>query len=240
MVKIDDFYKLSALHKAILAAKFATFPDPQYAAITEDPILAGISNEIYDEMCRLQEKQMKGAGKDWQDWRRVKTSRGYNGSWRIAVMAARNDRMFMEQSREDKIKIAKCCLSPFTCTETELNEFVDEVERKNGAQSIETLFKENDLDGAQLYDLSHNYLVTGGEARLVIGSKRIPACDVFFSGVQTFRVSKEGSAGIEDSIPALKKYTVSSGSLQKFDGSFANEKCKLRVVIEAEQVDYWL
>lgn len=240
MIKIDDFKELSALHRAILAAKFGTFPDPQYAEITASPVLAGVSNDIYDEMCRMQEKMLKGAGKDWQDWRRVKDSRGFRGQWRIAVMAARKDSFFMSASREDRIKSAKCFLSPFSCTEQELDEFLSAVDNKDRRQNLDALFKEYDFSGAPLYDYSHSYSNAVGDARLVLGEKKGGICDIFFSGVRTFRVSSEGESDPADSLPTLKKHTVSSGSLQKFDASFGNEKCKLHIVIEADTVDYWL
>ena len=240
MIKIDDFKELSALHKAVLAAKFGTYPDPQYADITASPILAGVSNDIYDEMCRMQEKMLKGAGKDWQDWRRVKDPRGFRGQWRIAVMAARKDRFFMSATRGDKIKSAKCYLSPFTCTEQELDEFLAAVEHADGGQKLENLFKEHDFAGAPLYDYSYSYSNAAGDARLVLGEKKGGICDIFFSGVRTFRVSTEGDSGSADSLPTLKKHTVSSGSLQKFDAAFDSEKCKLHIVIEADTVDYWL
>ncbi|MBR5088011.1 MAG: hypothetical protein IK093_01145 [Ruminiclostridium sp.] len=239
-MKTDDFSELSALHKTILAAKFATFPDPQYAEITASPILAGLSNGIYDEMCRLQEKKMKGMGKDWQDWRRIKDAHGFRGQWRIAVMVARRSGFFKSMSREDRIKSAKCYLSPFTCTESELEQFVDEVERGSGTQSIEKLFAENDFTGARLYDCSYTYLSTGGDAHLVLGMKNGTSCDIFFGGVQTFRESKDGRNDLSDSIPELKKHTVSSGSLQKLDASFVSDMCKERIVIESDTVDYWL
>lgn len=241
MVKIDDFKELSALNKAIIAAKFATFPDPQYREMTASPTLAGVSNEIYEEMCRMQEKILKGASKDWQDWRRVMTSQGLRGQWRIAVMTARKDAFFMSASREDKIKSAKCYLSPFTCTDEELDMFLDEVARKNGEQSIEKLFRENDFTAAPLYDYSYSCGNNEGDARVVLGKKKGGSCDIFFSGVRTFRVSTEGEGNPSDSLLTLKKHTVSSGSLQKLDASFGNEENKkLHIVIEADTVDYWL
>lgn len=239
-MKTDDFNELSALHKAILAAKFATFPDPSYAEITASPVLAGLSNDIYDEMCRLQERMLSGSGKDWQDWRRVTTRQGYRGQWRIAVMTARRDRLFMSLNREDRIKSAKCYLSPFTCTEEELNEFLDEVDRKNGTQDVETLFKQNDLDGSMILDYSNSGGELYGDARIVLGLKKGGNCDIFFGGVKAFSVSKEGTFGAADAIPVLKKYKLSSGSLQKLDALFGNERGKVHIAVEAETVDYWV
>lgn len=241
MIKIDDMSQLSALHKAILAAKFATFPNGQYREITASPILAGISNDIYDEMCRTEEKKTKGMGAEWQSWRRVKDSRGFRGQWRIAVMTARRDNFFMSGSRDDKIKAAKCYLSPFTCTEEELGLFIDEVGRKPGEQSIEKLFAEHDFTGARLlgcsYSLDHE---SGGDARLVLMTKKGETCDIFFGGVRTYRVSFEGENDITAGIPELRKHTVSDGSLRKFDAQFANEKLKQHIVIEAETVDHFI
>ncbi len=238
-MKTDDFFELSALHKAILAAKFSTFPDPKCAEITSSPILAGLSNDIYDEMCKLQEKKMKGMGKEWQDWRRVKDSHGFRGQWRIAVMAARRDRFFMSASHEDKITGAKCLLSPFTCTDEELDEFLRQVANSSNNR-LETLFKEHSLAGATFCSCSYNEHVSGGDARLVLGLKKGGNCDIFFGGVRSYRISKESVSDISDTIPVLKKHTVSSGSLEKLDAVFEYEKCKQSLFIEAETVDYWL
>ena len=241
-MKTYDFYELSALHKAILAAKFGTFPNPQYAEITASPILAGISNSVYDEMCRLQEKKMKGAGQEWQDWRRVKDTHthAYRGQWRIAVMAARRSGFFSSLSHEHKITSAKAYLSPFTCTEAELDKFIDSVDHRDDSQSLESLFSGNSFKGAMLLDCSYNSLVGGGDARMVLGMKKGKNCDIFFGGVQSYNISHEGNTAGEDGLLMLDKYTVKSGNTEKFDAVFSAGSCSTHIVIESKTVDYWL
>ena len=240
MLKIDDFNELSALNKTILAAKFSTYPDPGCREMTASPILAGLSNRVYDELGKHKANKVIGADA-YEELRRVKTSQGFRAQWRPAVMVALNDSFFVTASHEDRIRSAKAYLSPFTCTEEELELFLEEVEkRRDGRQSIDKLFKDNDLTGARFFDRSYNYLVSGGEARLVLGKKKGGNCDIFFSGVQTFRISSDGSVAPEDSLLSLKKHMVSSGTLQKIDATFENEeKKKLHIVIEADTVNYW-
>ena len=239
-VKIDDFNELSALHKAILAAKYATFPDPDCADLTSSPVLAGVSNDIYDEMCRLQEKKVKGAGEEWQKWRRVKDSRGFRRQWRIAVMFARRDSFFCSSDHDTKISMAKTLLSPFTCTDAEIDEFIAQAEN-GGGSGLEKLVKEHDITGAMLCGCSCQDWAEGGDAHLVLGLKKGGNCDIFFGGVRRYSVNMEGQSSIADSLPAMKKHTVSSlTGIQKFEADFVTGGSTRHIVIESETAEYWI
>ena len=239
-MKIDDFNELSALHKAILAAKFATFPDPACADMTSSPVLAGVSNDIYDEMCRLQEKKVKGAGEEWQKWRRVKDSRGFRRQWRIAVMFAHRDSFFSSSDHDTKISMAKTLLSPFTCTGAELDEFLAQAEN-GGGSGLEKLVKEHDLTGSTLCGCSYQDWTEGGNAHLVLGLKKGGNCDIFFGGVRRYSVNMEGQSSIADSLPAMKKHTVSSlTGIQKFEADFVTGGNTRHIIIESETAEYWI
>ncbi|MBO6229383.1 MAG: hypothetical protein J6O50_02360 [Ruminiclostridium sp.] len=233
MLKIDDFNELSALHKAVLAAKFGrTADDP----LSGDPTFAGLANRIYDELAKHRDNKLIGADA-YEELRRVKTSQGFRGQWRTAVMTARGDSSFMSADHASRIMLAKCYLSPFSCTDEELEQFISETDRVAGEKTVDRLFRENDFSGAMLFGCSCDYS-GAGSAHIVLGLKNRRTCDVFFSGVRAFRISREGDAG--DDIPVLKKHITASGSIQKLDLSFAAGTGKEHIVIEADSVDYWV
>ena len=115
MFKTDDFNELSALHRAILAAKYSDIPEND--EIAGNPVLAGLANEIYDEITKLRKHEEINSDV-FEELRRIMTRKGFRGQFRSAVMTARRDPVFMAAGDGDRLTMAKCYLSPFTCTES--------------------------------------------------------------------------------------------------------------------------
>ena len=234
MFGTNDFRELSALHKAILAAKFSG------RAINDelagDPTLAGVSNEIYDELGKIAEKKKMGPNDYWQDWRRITTSQGFRGQWRTAVIAARRDLAFRNADPEDRLSMAKCYLSPFTCTDGELRAFLDDVDGKTGEHDLGKLAGMQSFSGASLLECSCD--LSGG-AHIVLMPKSMKVCDIFFSGVQKFELSAKNGIGVS-AIDTVERLTLSSGKNHRLEGAFTDGKNKKTLTIEAIDVDYWV
>ena len=181
MIRIDDEKEIYLLNKAVQAAKFSGLPENDELA--GDPTLAGLSNRVYDSTDKLQDKKVLDSAA-LAEIRRIKTSQGYRRQWRNAVITARRDIILSSASKEDRISIAKCYLSPFTCKEGELREFLDEVDGKTGNHDIGKLAAECDLGSAKLLDASYSF--AGRQAHVVFRLKDSRICDIYFSDVTEF------------------------------------------------------
>lgn len=232
MLKFDDINEVSALHKALVEAKFS--PCPINGEIAGSPIIADISNRVYDELCCLQEKKRKGTGKDFQNWRRIKTDKGYRGFRRTAVISARKDLRLKGATQAEKRAVAKCYLSPFTCTESELDEFIDEVENGSAGKSIKELFKENDFKNAALI---RSLCIDEASAQLTFWLSCGKVCDIFFTGLKRFEINSDSGSGDGWT---LTKFSVSSGKEESFEGTFTSVKSRKTVKITADKVEYWV
>ena len=236
MVRIDDLNEISVLNKAILAAKFSG--QPENDELAADPTLAGLANRIYDDMSRRQDNKILDPAA-LEELRRIKTSQGYRGQWRTAVMAARRDFALSSASPEDRISMAKCYLSPFSCKEGELRAFLDDVDGKTGEHDLEKLFGGNSFYGAILLDADHE--LARNQAHLVFMLSDRKICDLYLSAVRRFDLHyPDNKNSAIPGMPVLKKYNVSSAATQKFDGNFAGEHGKFTLSIEAMTADYWL
>ncbi len=234
MFRSDDFKELSVLHKAITAAKFSG--SAVNDELAGDPTLAGVSDRLYDALAKEAEKRKAGPDDYWQDWRRVNTSQGYRGQWRTAVIAARRDFMLQSATPEERISIAKCYLSPFTCTDGELRAFLDEVDGRTGNHSLDTLMKEHSFTGASLLGCTCEL---SGTARVALMEKGGKVCDIIFSGVKRFELSSARGMS-PDTIDTVDKITASSGKTHRFEAVLSSGREKKSLVIEAAEVDYWL
>ena len=228
MFSITDVNELSALHKAILEAKFSV--TPQNEEIAASPVLAQVSNRLYDELCRMQEKKKSGVGLLWQEWRRIKNGDSYRGFFYDAVINARKDFIFLESDDDAKRTIAKCYLSPFTCLESEIDEFIEEVE-KNKAGSLSSLdcgiFKNAVLMKTVVVDEDTV------ELKLWLSNKKL--CDIVFYGVTRFEIKSEGK---RNNMPLnLTKINISSDKGESFEGEFTTGAQKKKISITADMVD---
>ena len=235
-MKIDELDELSLLNKAILAAKFSDLPENDELA--GSPTLAGLSNRVYDEMSSHSDKKILDKAA-LEELRRIKVSGSCRGQWRSAVMTARRDTVLRNASPEDRISLAKCYLSPFTCKEGELRAFLDEVDGKTGEHSLDKLFKTHEFKGSRLLDMG--YSLAKKQAFLVFMLQSRKVCDIRLSGVVRFDVGCPGSDdSAEPDMPVLKKYSVSSSKNQRFEGSFEGISGKMSVAVEAASADIWL
>ena len=235
-MKIDDLDEISLLNKAVLAAKFSDLPENDELA--GSPTLAGLSNRVYDEMSSHTDKKVLDKA-SLEELRRIKVSGRYRGQWRTAVMTARRDPALKSASPEDRISLAKCYLSPFTCKEGELRAFLDEVDGKTGEHSLDKVFKSHDFKGARLLDMGYSLAKKQASLVFMLPSRKV--CDIRLSGVKRFDVSCPGADVSEiPEMPVLKKYSVSSSKDQRFEGSFEGTAGKMSVAVEAVTADIWL
>lgn len=235
-MKIDDRDELSVLHKALLAAKFSNLPENDELA--GDPTLAGLSNRIYDEMGKYRDKDVINAAA-YDEIRRIKSAGGFRGQWRTAVMAARRDPMFMSADPEERLSMAKCYLSPFTCKEGELRAFVDDVDGRTGEHDLGKLFKQKNFDSAVLIGMS--YSISAKQVHLVFMLVNRKVCDIYMSGVKRFEVSSPDvqQSDVPD-MPVVKKISASSGKTHRIDAALSSEHGKMTVSAESLAVDYWI
>lgn len=231
MFKSDDFNELSALHRAILAAKYSDIPEND--EIAGNPVLAGLANEIYDEMTKLRKHEEINSDV-FEELRRITTRKGFRGQFRAAVMTARRDPVFMSSDGPDRLAMAKCYLSPFTCTESELKAFIDAVDGKGEEQTLEKLFRKHTFSSAQL--LNCNYSFANSQLRLVflLPDRRI--CDLYLSGVSVF--SADGAENEEFAV--LKKYDVSSRGGEKLSAELVSGGRTMKINVQAKKAEYWI
>lgn len=236
MIRIEDLQEISLLNKAINAAKFSGLPENDELA--GDPTLAGLANRVYDEMSKHQDKKVLDEAA-LEELRRIKTSQGWRGQWRTAVMAARRDLLLKDASPEERISIAKCYLSPFTCKEGELRAFLDDVDGKTGEHDLEKLFRENTFSGARLIGCEYSFEKKHAHLVFMLTDRRV--CDIYLSSVTSFSFDYPD---IKDSeipeMPVLKKHSVSSAKQNRIEAVFAGNSGKIKLSVEARNVDYWI
>ena len=238
-MKTDGVRDLELLNAAIQEAKFGFFL--RSGNIAGDPELALLSNRIYDELSELNKKRKSGA--DLEELRRVKTSQGYRGAWRTAVLAARADKAFRSADEKERLTLAKCYLSPFTCTESELKEFLAAADMTDDpkSRSLDALMKAHSFDSAML--LSDDYSMSAQRARIVFMLKSRRVCDIFFSRVRRFELARPDTPGGEGEpdMPVVKK--LSAGSKEKrhsLEAELTLPEGKMTLRVEAGAVDWWL
>lgn len=228
MFTVSDENELSALHKAILEAKFSV--TPQNEDIASSPILANVSNRLYDELCRVQEKKNKGEGDLWQVLRRIKNGDSYRGFFYDAVINARKDFIFLDSDGETKRSMAKCYLSPFLCYESELDEFVAEVE-KTKARSLKEI-NPSDLKKAALMKLIQIDEDTV-ELKLWLTSKKL--CDIVFYNVSDMEIRSKGK---RNGMPlVIDKITLKTDKEEIFEADFSAGAQKKSIKISAAMTD---
>lgn len=228
MFTLSDEKELSVLHKAVLEAKFSV--TAQNEELASSPILAGISNKLYDELCNIREKKNKDEGALFRELRRIKNGDSYRGFYYDAVINARRDFIFLDSDEETKHSIAKCYLSPFNCYESELGEFVAEVE-KTEARSLKEL-NPSDLKKAALMKLIQIDEDTV-EIKLWLTSKKL--CDIVFYNVSGMEIRSKGK---RNGMPLiLEKVTLKSDKEEVFEADFSAGAQKKSIKISAAMTD---
>ena len=128
--QVTDYYKLMALHKALMQAKFARHPvDP---IISGSPLIADMANQIVETLAQMEIE--RGQPERAQDWKfRIDPS---GEVWQIALSRINpNEKMWQKWTLEEKKQFCALLLSPFEFDEELLLEFVrqadDPVEPNN-------------------------------------------------------------------------------------------------------------
>ena len=228
MFTVSDEKELSVLHKAILEAKFSV--TAQNEDIASSPILACVSNKLYDELCHIREKKNKEEGALFKELRRIKNGDSYRGFFYDSVINARRDFVFLESDENTKRTMAKCYLSPFTCYESELEEFIEEVE-KNEARSLKELnsadFKKATL--MKLIQIDEDTV----EIKLWLTNKKL--CDIVFYDVSGMEIKSKGK---RNGLPLiLDKITLKSDKEELFEADFSAGAQKKSIKISAAMTD---
>lgn len=236
MVRIEDLGEISLLNKAINAAKFSGLPENDELAC--DPTLAGLANRVYDEMSKHQDKKVLDEAA-LEELRRIKTSQGWRGQWRTAVMAARRDPLLRDATPEERISMAKCYLSPYSCKEGELRAFLDDVDGKTGEHDLEKLFRENSFTGARMIGCEYSFEKKFSHLVFMLADRRV--CDIYLSAVTAFALDYPdiGNSDIPE-MPLLKKHTVSSAKKHCIEAVLTGSSGKITLKIEAGSADYWI
>lgn len=228
MFTLSDEQELSALHKAILEAKFSV--TAQNEEISSSPLLANVSNKLYDELCNIRRKKNKDEGELFRELRRIKNGDSYRGFFYDAVINARRDFLFLDSDKDTKRSMAKCYLSPFTCYESELDEFIEEVE-KTEARSLRAL-NPADLKKAVLMKLIQIDEDTV-EIKLWLTSKKL--CDIVFYDVSETEIRSKGK---RNGMPLiLDKVTLKSDKQQVFEADFSAGSQKKTIKITSAMTD---
>ena len=228
MFTLSDEKELSVLHKAILEAKFIV--TAQNEELSSSPILAGVSNKLYDELCNIREKKNKDEGALFRELRRIKSGNSYRGFFYDAVINARKDFIFLDSDTETKRSMAKCYLSPFLCYESEIDEFIAEVE-KTEARSLKEL-NTADFKKATLMKLIQIDEDTA-EIKLWLESKKL--CDIVFYEVSDLEIKSKGK---RKGMPLiLDKITLKSDKEEVFEADFSAGGQKKSIKISAAMTD---
>ena len=244
MLKISDKNELSVLYKVILDGKFRL--DQFSEELSDSTVLAALSDRVYEELSRsvenavpksgLSKEQMKLLIPDREELRRIRITQGeLKGSYRVyrnyALMNARKDPMFSELGEKERRALVKCCLSPFTCTESEIDEFLSELDGDaSGGKDLKKLFGKRDLKGAKLIKAVF-YGENSAQLTMTDPMKRARNIDIFFSDVRSFEIKSDSEEALI--LPELTKFSAASDKLQSLEAVFVQGKAKKTVKISA-------
>jgi hypothetical protein len=121
-LKFDDYYRLLALHRALMEAKFCEVPND--LPVSGSPFVAEVANEVVEALS-LWKKAEGDSG--WEEWRRIDPSRR---EWRIAVLRAASGESWAKLDQTTKEKLGRNLLSPFTFDDALLADFIKAVDRE--------------------------------------------------------------------------------------------------------------
>jgi len=117
-MNIEDKYQLLAVHRAFMEARFSDNPnDPN---ISGSPILAEIHRNLISELVS-HIPPVGGSSEQWHNWLLLTPERR---EWKIAVGQTRQSSWWPKLTYEEKLDSAKNLLSPFTLSDSLIEEFV--------------------------------------------------------------------------------------------------------------------
>lgn len=122
-LEVTEYYELVALHKALIAARFARKPLMPF--LSGSPYLSEIARRVVDILSEMEVE--RGRPEQRNNWQ-IKI-RPDSEVWQIAVKNAATESDFWnKQSKEKKTELAKIFLSPFVISDEILDLFIDEVD----------------------------------------------------------------------------------------------------------------
>ncbi len=108
-IEVSGYYRLLALHRALLEAKFN--PDPADRDIVASPFVAEIARDVIEKLIEIDcEKPGHGNAQQWREWRQIDPARS---QWEVAVKRARDRRDLASCTSEERSKIIHDILAPF-------------------------------------------------------------------------------------------------------------------------------
>jgi hypothetical protein len=122
-LKINEYYELVALHRALHAARFAR--EPLLAELPGSPFLADISRRVVETLAQMEiERGQSSRAKNWH----VPIVE-HGEVWRIAVRNAATipPHLWNNYTHEQKVKIGHIFLSPFVFTNEMVETFIHQV-----------------------------------------------------------------------------------------------------------------
>lgn len=120
-LEVSGYYTLLNLHKALIEAKFNLNPDNYEVAAS--PIIAQLCKEV-TELLIQHELNTKGK-ESWSEWLKLRNRPDY----RNRVLHRMCDcSSWCEMDLDTKRKVTLNYISPFTCTDAELDELISEFE----------------------------------------------------------------------------------------------------------------
>jgi len=123
--QISDYYKLLALHKALMEAKFSSATNDE--AIAGSSYVAEIANQVVDALIQAEiEREEPDAAQRWNDWRQIDSNRR---EWFIALERAYEANSWPSWGFQDKERYSKILLSPFQVDEILLERFIELVNK---------------------------------------------------------------------------------------------------------------
>jgi hypothetical protein len=125
LFQVNDYFKLIALHKALMHAKFARNPiDP---IISGSLYIAEIANQIVETLAQMEIE--RGYPERAQDWKmRIDPS---GEVWQIALSRITNaDTIWVKLNLDEKTQFARLLLSPFEYDDSLLQKFAQQVDER--------------------------------------------------------------------------------------------------------------
>lgn len=122
-LKFDEYYRLLALHRALMEAKFCEVPSD--LPVSGSPFVAEIAHKVVEAL--LEWKKAEGGEGSWDEWRRIDASRP---EWRIAVLRAAQGESWVKLDSATKAELSRNLLSPFTFDDALLTQFIAAVDRE--------------------------------------------------------------------------------------------------------------